>query len=74
MAWDTTIVELSGRFWWNTWCEVREIELTGWSATREDAVEAVGVAIDEACAPTPIQGGKPSRIEDVENLVGGQTT
>ena len=73
-SWDTTIVEVGGRFWWNTWCEVRGIELTGWSATRDDAVRAVGTAIDEACAPTSIQRDEPPKIKDSGTPMEDQMT
>jgi len=54
MFWDTRIVEANGRFWWNTWCEARELEVTGWANTHGEAVCEVAVAIDKACAAAPL--------------------
>jgi len=74
MLWDTTIVKTGVRFWWNTWCEVRAIELTGWSGTHDDAVRAAGTAIEEACAPTSIQRDEPSKIKNTRNPMEDQMT
>jgi hypothetical protein len=54
MFWDTRIIEIDGRFWWNTWCEARSLELAGWADTREGAEHAVAAEIDDASNPVPL--------------------
>jgi hypothetical protein len=50
-CWDTRVlfVERTGRWWWNAWDRVGEVERSGYAATRDEA----RAALAEAVGPGP---------------------
>jgi hypothetical protein len=51
-GWDTTVVfvERQGRWWWNAWNPVDEVERSGFADTREEAADAVARAVRRAAS------------------------